>query len=176
MTWRRSSSPWPVRALTGSTGTSARAYCRDNSPARAASRSHLFTTRAASMPCCRARTSSRSTSSRSGAGTGAATISSSSTLATGGRTHTVLRGRISSTQPCSSSSPGVKRISSPTRGESPRRRNFFLQRRTYASPAGVRAVYSPPMPRTITPRSMPCVFSVGMPPCSVAYSRVTVRW
>ena len=43
-------------------------------------------------------------------------------------------------QPCSSPVPAVKRISSPTSGLIPMRRNFFLHRRTYSAPSSVRAV------------------------------------
>ena len=82
------------------------------------SRSVLLMMSAVSMPALRARTSRRSTSSRSGCGAAAAAVTKSrSILATGGRTSSLFRGRISSRKPSSSAGPGgAKSTSSPTMG------------------------------------------------------------
>ena len=60
-------------------------------------------------------------------------------LATGGRTSSLSRGRISSIQPSSSPCGGVKRMRSPTSGVMPRLRNTPGARSTHWRPAASRA-------------------------------------
>ena len=127
-------------ALTPNTGMDAAAYSRRIHPARSGSRSDLFTTIATSIPWASAREICRSARSISGSGTGARTMTSIVTLATGGLRHSVSRGRNSSSHPCSSPCPGVKRTRSPTIGVILSRRNFFLQRTVNSAPCSVRTV------------------------------------
>ena len=135
-----SSRPVPSFALTGITGIPVLRYSRSTRCAAVPSRSVLFTAMAARISWAAARESCLSTSSISASGTGAITMISRVTFATGGRRHSVFRGRISSSHPCSSPCPGEKSTSSPARGLIRSRLNFFLHRRVYSSPSGVRTV------------------------------------
>ena len=104
------------------------------------SRSDLLTTIRTFIPWLIAREICRSVRIISGSGTGAITITNSVTFATGGRRHSVTRGRISSSHPCSSPRPGVNRTRSPVIGVIRSRRNRFLHRTVYSVPCSVRTV------------------------------------